>query len=68
MDDAYKSCGGFHGNGFGAVAVGGAALGAVGYADGGNGGVGDLANKLYNTLYGIQTGKVEDDMGWTVSL
>ena len=34
----------------------------------GNGGVGDLANKLYSTLYGIQTGKVEDDMGWTVSL
>lgn len=34
----------------------------------GNGGVGDLANKLYATLYGIQTGKVEDDMGWTVSL
>ncbi len=34
----------------------------------GNGGVGDLANKLYATLYGIQTSKVEDDMGWTVSL
>lgn len=34
----------------------------------GNGGVGGLSNKLYSTLYGIQTGKVEDDMGWTVSL
>lgn len=34
----------------------------------GDGGVGELANKLYTTLYGIQTGKVEDDMGWTLSL
>ena len=34
----------------------------------GNGGVGELSNKLYSTLYGIQTGKVEDDMGWTMSL
>jgi branched-chain amino acid aminotransferase len=34
--------------------------------NGGN--VGALANKLYETLYGIQTGKAADDMGWTVSL
>jgi len=34
-----------------------------------NGGqVGPLAQKLYDTLYGIQTGKVEDDMGWTVTV
>lgn len=34
----------------------------------GSGNVGDLANKLYETLYGIQTGKVKDDMGWTIAL
>ena len=27
-----------------------------------------VAQKLYDTLYGIQTGKVEDDMGWTYKL
>ena len=26
----------------------------------------DLAQDLYDTLYGIQTGTVADDMGWTV--
>jgi branched-chain amino acid aminotransferase len=26
---------------------------------------GELANKLYETLYGIQTGTIEDDMNWT---
>ena len=31
----------------------------------GDGGVGELANKLYSTLYGIQTGALSDDMGWT---
>jgi len=30
----------------------------------GNGGVGELALKLYNTLYGIQNGTIQDDMGW----
>jgi branched-chain amino acid aminotransferase len=30
--------------------------------------VGSLSNKLYETLYGIQTGKVKDDMGWTVAV
>lgn len=30
--------------------------------------VGPLAQKLYDTLYGIQTGVVPDDMGWTLSL
>ena len=30
--------------------------------------VGKLSQKLYDTLYGIQTGSIEDDMGWTVSL
>ena len=30
--------------------------------------VGPLAQKLYDTLYGIQTGKVKDDMGWTYKL
>jgi branched-chain amino acid aminotransferase len=30
----------------------------------GNGDVGELALKLYNTLYGMQSGTVQDDMGW----
>jgi len=34
----------------------------------GNGGVGDLAQRLYDTLYGIQTGTIDDDMGWTVEV
>ena len=34
----------------------------------GNGGVGPLAQRLYDTLYGIQTGTLPDDMGWTVEV
>lgn len=30
--------------------------------------VGPLARDLYDTLYGIQTGKKPDDMGWTVEV
>lgn len=30
--------------------------------------VGPTAQKLYDTLYGIQTGKLKDDMGWTVKI
>lgn len=30
----------------------------------GSGKVGPIAQKLYDTLYGMQTGTVEDDMGW----
>jgi len=30
--------------------------------------VGPVAQKLYDNLYGIQTGTVEDDMGWTYPL
>lgn len=33
-----------------------------------NGEIGELAQKLYDTLYGIQTGTVEDTMGWTVEV
>lgn len=33
-----------------------------------DGGVGPLAQKLYDTLYGIQTGAVADDMDWTVKI
>lgn len=33
-----------------------------------DGEVGPLAQKLYDNLYGMQTGTVEDDMGWTVPL
>ena len=34
----------------------------------GDGKVGPIAQRLYDTLYGIQTGKVPDDMGWTVQI
>ena len=33
-----------------------------------DGTVGPVAQKLYDTLYGIQTGTVADDMGWTYRL
>ena len=33
-----------------------------------DGKVGPVAQKLYDTLYGMQTGTVADDMGWTVKL
>ena len=33
-----------------------------------NGSVGDLSQKLYDTIYGMQTGTVKDDMGWIVTL
>ncbi len=33
-----------------------------------DGNVGPVAQKLYDNLYGMQTGKVEDDMGWTYPL
>ena len=33
-----------------------------------DGKVGALSQKLYNTLYGIQTGTVPDEFGWTVSV
>jgi len=34
----------------------------------GEGDIGPLAQKLYDTLYGIQTGAIADDMGWTVEV
>ena len=34
----------------------------------GDGNVGKLANRLYETLYGIQTGIIDDDMEWTVEV
>jgi len=33
-----------------------------------DGGIGPLAQRLYDALYGIQTGTLEDDMGWTVEV
>ena len=30
--------------------------------------IGSIAQKLYDNLYGMQTGVVEDDMGWTYPL
>lgn len=34
----------------------------------GNGGVGEVAQRLYDTLYGLQTGTIADDMNWTVEI
>ena len=34
----------------------------------GSGGVGQLAQRLYDTLYGIQNGTIKDDMNWTVEV
>jgi len=33
-----------------------------------DGGVGPVAQRLYDTLYGIQTGILADDMGWTLEV
>lgn len=33
-----------------------------------NGEIGEVTHKLYNTLTGIQWGKIEDDMGWTTKV
>ena len=32
------------------------------------GGIGPVSQKLYDTVTGIQTGKVEDTFGWTVEV
>ncbi|MCL2202040.1 MAG: branched-chain amino acid aminotransferase [Oscillospiraceae bacterium] len=34
----------------------------------GNGGVGELSQKLYSEIYGLQTGRIEDYMNWTVEI
>ena len=34
----------------------------------GSGGVGALTQRLYDTIYGIQTGGLEDDMGWILEV
>jgi branched-chain amino acid aminotransferase len=34
----------------------------------GGGSIGELSSKLYEALYGIQTGKLKDDMGWTIAV
>ena len=33
-----------------------------------NGEVGELSQKLYDTIYGIQTGKIKDEMNWVISI
>ena len=33
-----------------------------------NGNVRDLSQKLYDTIYGMQTGTVADDMGWIMQI
>ncbi|MGI6721161.1 MAG: branched-chain amino acid aminotransferase [Anaerovoracaceae bacterium] len=33
-----------------------------------NGEIGPVAQELYDTIYGIQTGKIEDTRGWTVEV
>ena len=32
------------------------------------GGIGPIAQELYDTIYGIQTGRIPDEMGWTVEV
>ena len=32
------------------------------------GGVGEVSQKLYDTIYGIQTGAIPDEFGWTVTI
>jgi len=34
----------------------------------GDGSIGPVAQRLYDTLYGIQTGTIADEMGWTVEV
>jgi len=34
----------------------------------GNGEVGELTQKIYDNLYGIQTGSIADDLNWTVEI
>ena len=47
-------------------------VGALRYEDTvmeiGGGGIGPVSQKLYDTVTGIQTGKVEDTFGWTVEV
>lgn len=33
-----------------------------------DGGIGEFSQRFYDTVTGIQTGKVEDDLGWTVEV
>lgn len=33
-----------------------------------NGKIGEITQKLYDTITGIQTGKIEDDLGWVVKV
>ena len=47
-------------------------VGALRYEDEvmeiGGGGIGPVSQKLYDTVTGIQTGKVNDEFGWTVEV
>ena len=47
-------------------------IGSMGFEDKkitiNEGKIGETAQKLYDTLYGIQSGKVEDTLGWTVKV
>ncbi len=33
-----------------------------------DGGIGEFSQKFYDTVAGIQTGKVADELGWTVEI
>ena len=33
-----------------------------------NGEIGKISQKLYDSITGIQSGKIEDTMGWTVKV
>ena len=34
----------------------------------GDGGIGELSQKLYDTVTGIQLGKLKDELGWVVEV
>jgi branched-chain amino acid aminotransferase len=34
----------------------------------GDGGIGPVSQKLYDTITGIQTGKLDDPFGWRVTI
>jgi len=33
-----------------------------------DGGIGEISQKLYDTITGIQLGKLKDEFGWTVEV
>ena len=53
----------------GAAAAGSAAAGAAGSSVGTNGGeIGEISQMLYDTLTGIQWGRIKDEFNWTQTI